>query len=428
MGGAGVGGGSGEGWRDRIVGHGKEAPEKLLPNEKNWRLHPERQRRALAGVLSDVGWVQEVIVNRRTGRLVDGHLRVALAVERQEPEIPVLYVDLDEREEALILATLDPLAALADADPAKLEALLRQVSLEDPAVNEMLADLARNAGVVLGEADQPVVEVPAELDRAEELREKWQTERGQLWEIPSVRSPNHLHRLLCGDSTVGEDVARVLAGVKPLLMVTDPPYGVEYNPAWREEATGHHIVARGAVTNDDRVEWREAWDLFPGDVAYVWHAGLFAARVLLSLYEAGFHPRAQIIWVKQHFVLSRGDYHWQHEPCWYVVRQNRTSHWSGDRTQATTWLVQSLNPMGGNRDEEKTGHGTQKPVEVFARAYRNHEIREFYEPFCGSGTAYVAAEQLGRLCFGLEIEPKYVAVTLERLASMDLVPRLAGEL
>ena len=210
-------------------------------------------------------------------------------------------------------------------------------------------------------------------------------------------------------------------------MVTDPPYGVEYDPTWREKATGHRVVARGSVANDDRADWQESWDLFPGDVAYVWHAGLFAAEVLAGLHEAGFRPRAQIVWVKQHFVLSRGDYHWKHEPCWYAVRHGRPSHWAGDRAQATTWLVQSLNPMGGNRVEEKTGHGTQKPVELFARAYRNHEADEVYEPFAGSGTALVAAEQLRRICLGIEIEPKYVAVVLERLASMGLDPRLAGD-
>ena len=419
--------GRGEGWRDRIVGHGKEAPEKLIPNEKNWRLHPERQKRALAGVLGDVGWVQQVVVNRRTGRLVDGHLRVALALERAETEVPVVYVDLDEREEALVLATLDPLAALADVDAGKLEALLREVRLDDPAVNDMLTELAKNAGVVLGEPEQPVVEVPAEIERAEELREKWQTARGQLWEIPSATVEGRAHRLLCGDSTAEADVARVLQGVRPFLMVTDPPYGVEYDPTWREKATGHRVVARGSVANDDRADWQESWDLFPGDVAYVWHAGLFAAEVLAGLHEAGFRPRAQIVWVKQHFVLSRGDYHWQHEPCWYAVRHGRPSHWAGDRAQATTWLVQSLNPMGGNRVEEKTGHGTQKPVELFARAYRNHEADEVYEPFAGSGTALVAAEQLRRICLGIEIEPKYVAVVLERLASMGLDPRLAGD-
>ena len=419
--------GRGEGWRDRIVGHGKEAPEKLIPNEKNWRLHPERQKRALAGVLGDVGWVQQVVVNRRTGRLVDGHLRVALALERAETEVPVVYVDLDEREEALVLATLDPLAALADVDAGKLEALLREVRLDDPAVNDMLTELAKNAGVVLGEPEQPIVEVPAEIERAEELREKWQTARGQLWEIPSATVEGRAHRLLCGDSTAEADVARVLQGVRPFLMVTDPPYGVEYDPTWREKATGHRVVARGSVANDDRADWQESWDLFPGDVAYVWHAGLFAAEVLAGLHEAGFRPRAQIVWVKQHFVLSRGDYHWQHEPCWYAVRHGRPSHWAGDRAQATTWLVQSLNPMGGNRVEEKTGHGTQKPVELFARAYRNHEADEVYEPFAGSGTALVAAEQLRRICLGIEIEPKYVAVVLERLASMGLDPRLAGD-
>lgn len=135
-------------WQNRIVGAGTEVPTDLLANPKNWRIHPKPQQDALAGVLDEVGWVQQVIVNQRTGHLIDGHLRVTLAMRRNEPAIPVLYVDLDEAEEALILATLDPLAAMAATDAEQLDALLREVTTGEAAVRAMLAELAEGAGIV----------------------------------------------------------------------------------------------------------------------------------------------------------------------------------------------------------------------------------------------------------------------------------------
>lgn len=129
-------------WRNRIVGHGEEAPEQLLANPGNWRIHPKAQQDTLAGVLSEVGWVQDVIVNQRTGFVVDGHARIALAISRNEPSVPVVYVDLDSHEEALILATLDPISAMAAADKEQLDVLLRDVETGDAAVMQMLSDLA----------------------------------------------------------------------------------------------------------------------------------------------------------------------------------------------------------------------------------------------------------------------------------------------
>jgi hypothetical protein len=144
-------------------------------------------------------------------------------------------------------------------------------------------------------------------------------------------------------------VARLLDRVTPLLMVTDPPYGVSYAPRWREAAGLGRQRQAGCVANDDQSDWTEAYRLFPGDVAYVWHAGVHAAEVNHGLCASEFEIRSQIIWAKQHFALSRGRYHWQHEPCWYAVRKGRSAHWRGDRTQSTLWEVANLNCFGGDR-------------------------------------------------------------------------------
>jgi DNA modification methylase len=141
-----------------------------------------------------------------------------------------------------------------------------------------------------------------------------------------------------------------------------------------------------------------------------------AAEVNHGLCAADFEIRAQIIWAKQHFALSRGHYHWQHEPCWYAVRKGRNAHWHGDRTQSTLWEVANLNCFGGDRDEVVTGHGTQKPVELMRRPLLNHSERGeiVYDPFLGSGTTLIAASLLERVCCGIDIDPRYVDVAVRR--------------
>ena len=160
----------------------------------------------------------------------------------------------------------------------------------------------------------------------------------------------------------------------------------------------------------------KAYALFPGDVAYVWHASLHSAEVLQSLARCGFEHRAQIIWCKQHFQISRGHYHWQHEPCFYLVRKDRTAHWQGDRTQSTVWMIANRGAFGGQTEDANTKHGTQKPVECMRRPIVNHTNpgQCVYDPFLGSGTTLIAAESIGRISLCMEIGPSYVDVAVER--------------
>jgi DNA modification methylase len=225
------------------------------------------------------------------------------------------------------------------------------------------------------------------------------------------------HRVGCGDSTIAVDVASVLAGSAPHLMVTDPPYGVGYDPSWRaHRGLGTGTLARGKVLNDNRADWREAYALFPGDVAYVWHGALHGGILAAGLAACGFQLRAQIVWAKQHFTLSRGDYHWKHETCWYAVRDGKASHWRGDRTQTTAWELPNNNPFGNPQREQSWGHGTQKPVECMRRPIVNNSRpgQAIYDPFLGSGTSLIAAEMTGRVCYGLELNPAYVDVVVRR--------------
>lgn len=201
------------------------------------------------------------------------------------------------------------------------------------------------------------------------------------------------------------------------LMVTDPPYGVKYDPSWREGCDlGVGKRSKGKVLNDDKADWTETWRLFGGNIAYVWHGGLHTSTVENSLVTAGFQMRAQIIWAKQHFVLSRGDYHWMHEPCWYAVRKGAKGKWTGDRKQSTVWQIKNNNSFGNSEKEETVGHGTQKPVECMRLPIQNNSEKGeiVYDPFLGSGTTLIAAEKMERICYGMELSPEYVDIIVKR--------------
>ena len=224
---------------------------------------------------------------------------------------------------------------------------------------------------------------------------------GDIW----VLGP---HRVCCGDSTDAAAVSAVLAGAVPQLMVTDPPYGVEYDPEWRHRIGVNKSDRRGKIANDDRADWTAAWGLFPGEVAYGWHGALHATTVAESLTTAGFTIRSQIIWAKERLVMSRGDYHWQHEPCWYAVRKR--GGWTGDRKQTTLWSI-----VSAGQDTE-TKHATQKPVECMRRPMLNNSSpgQAIYEPFLGSGTTLIAAQSSGRICLAIEIDPLFVDLAIRR--------------
>ena len=233
------------------------------------------------------------------------------------------------------------------------------------------------------------------------------TQPGDLW----LLGP---HRLVCGDATDPATVALALAGAVPHLMVTDPPYGVNYDPAWRakivDAASGRRrsVGALGTVANDDNADWRAAWALFPGDVAYVWHGALNGHEVRASLEACRFLIRSQIVWDKGRLIISRGHYHWRHETCWYAVRKGRAGHWAGDRKQTTVWLIPHR--------RSATGHGTQKPLLAMQRPMENNSRPgdAVYDPFVGSGTTIIAAEVTGRVCHAIELDPHYVDVAVRR--------------
>jgi DNA modification methylase len=377
-------------------------PRLLPPSRKLRNNDPAVDRMAVS--IQEYGFKIPILASSE-GEIIDGDLRLKAARKLGLVEVPVIVCDKWSPEQVRgfrLLANRSAnwaqwdLQAVAE-ELAELQTLQFDLSLTGFDPKEIAELLAPRADEQTLESVPEKPRIPISVP-------------GDLWLCGS-------HRVLCGDATEATAVDRLLGTDVPLLMITDPPYGVNYDPLWREEAGLGVQRQTGIVENDDRVDWSEAFALFPGDVAYVWHAGLYAAEVAASLDRCQFAIRSQIIWAKQHFALSRGHYHWQHEPCWYAVRVGKRAAWCGDRKQSTVWEVSNLNAFGGETATDTvTGHGTQKPVELMRRPLLNHTERGglVYDPFLGSGSTLIAAEDTGRICYGLELSPAYVDVIVQR--------------
>lgn len=368
----------------------------LVPYARNSRTHSPEQVAQIASSLREFGFTNPVLIDE-DGGIIAGHGRVMAAQSLAMPTVPCLRLTglSDAQKRAYVIAD-NKLALNAGWDESILAAELHDLKLEG-----FDLDLT---GFEMGEVDGLLASLDATQDGNTDPDEVPETPVDPVSKLGDVWILGR-HRLMCGDSTDSNMVQILLGGEVPHLMVTDPPYGVEYDPT----RTSNNPLKSGKVLNDDRADWREAWALFPGDVAYVWHASMFSHVVLASLEACGFEHRAMIIWGKDRFTLGRGNYHWQHEPAWYVVKKGATGHWSGDRSQSTLWSIAA-------REDGGHGHGTQKPIECMRRPIENNSAPgdAVYEPFSGSGTTIIAAEQTGRRCFAMELSPQYVDVAVRR--------------
>jgi len=380
--------------------------ERLIPYANNARLHSEADLDKLAAAIRKWGWTTPVLVDEQ-GNLLAGHGRIAAAPRAGVTSIPVIVARgwSEEEKRAYRLAD-NQLAARASWDPDLLGRELQELGFGGFDLGLIGFEPDQLETILAGMGSSGLTDP----DSVPEVPDQPVTRLGDLWLLGD-------HRVGCGDSTNSADVAQVLAGTEPHLMVTDPPYGVSYEPSWRSRRTlSRGKLAQGKVLNDDRADWREAYALFAGDVAYVWHGALHGDVIAANLAGCGLQPRAQIIWAKQHFTLGRSDYHWKHEVCWYAVREGKISHWQGDRRQTTVWEIANNNPFGNPQREQSWGHGTQKPVECMRRPIANNSRpgQAVYDPFLGSGTSVIAAEMTGRVCFGIELSPHYVDVVVRR--------------
>jgi DNA modification methylase len=371
--------------------------ERLIPSARNARTHSAAQIAEIAGSITNFGFSNPILVGDN-GNIIAGHGRLAAARKLGLVDVPVIVLaGLNEMQQRQLLLADNRIALNAGWNIEMLQLELKDLKLlgaDLAALGFTTQELARALSPTRGTGLTDEDDVPP-------LSEARVSEIGDVWCAGG-------HRIACGSSTDPKAVARLLEGTKPPLMVTDPPYGVDYDPAWRHRAGVNNSKRRSKVANDKQADWELAWSLFSGNIAYVWHGALHAATVAESLIRQGFSIRAQIIWAKERLVIGRGDYHWQHEPAWYAVRAK--GHWTGDRKQTTLWTIPS-----GNQDA-KTQHSTQKPVECMRRPMQNNSgpSDAIYDPFLGSGTTLIAAETIERICFGMELEPRFVDVAIRR--------------
>lgn len=403
-------------FRDRIKELRRIPARQLIPNPRNWRRHPARQQAALRSVLAEVGYADALLAREMPDgqlMLIDGHLRAETTPDQL---VPVLVLDVDEAEANKLLATLDPLAAMAETDKIALKDLVAFVQTDSADLRELLdgtAGIAREAtqDAIPGLPVSPVARF------------------GQLWQLGK-------HRLLCGDSTRPQDVARLMGEERAMLFQTDPPYAVGYtggshpatranrgkanrNKDWsgqyREAAPSADIESNSEIGRDFYLRFITTAierAIVPDAAWYCWHASARQAMLEAVWNEVGAFMHQQIIWVKSRPVLTYSIYMWSHEPCmfgWIKGQKPPVERKQDGGYPSTIWEVPSA-------EIETNEHPTSKPNRLFAIPMQLHTQSNdlCYEPFSGSGSQLIAAEQLGRRCYAIELEPRFVDVAISR--------------
>ena len=380
----------------------------LLPNPKNWRTHPTEQADALRGVLSEIGYADALIAYETPNglMLIDGHLR---AETTPDMEVPVLITDLNEEEAGMLLLTLDPLASMAEANEDMLRMLQESVEIENQALQDMIAGI--NSLDDITDLIDSINEGLTDPDDIPDEPEATWVQRSDLFQLGE-------HRLLCGDSTNDADVALLMDGRLAQAIITDPPYGVAYDGAHFLSRTfsdfGKRISEQLEGDNSPTL-YNKIFNIFDDitddkAVAFVFFAGAMGFPVYDAVERSSWKIRALVIWAKNHaqFGSMGSQYKTKHEPILYLFKKGKSTRWYGENNETTVWEY--------DRASKNEFHITQKPVELLMRPIANHvEINGIvFDGFLGSGTTIIASERLKRICYGMEIEPKYVQVAIER--------------
>lgn len=344
--------------------------------------------------------VEPLIWNKMTGNLVGGHQRLKVLKELGHTEVEVSVVDLDEVKEKALNLALNKISG--DWDYPKLKDLLQELDtgefdmeitgFDEKEIEELMTQFNEpQAGLT---DDDAVPDAPEPICKA-----------GDLWVLGN-------HRLLCGDATVECHVAKLMEGKKAVLMATDPPYGVAYGVE-----TGNDIKYKPIINDENdgvklQLFLETAFAIFLPYIEktaawYLWHAQMTQGFFAAAAAAADILIHRQIIWVKPSLIMGHGDYHWKHELCFYGWQKGNRPPFYGDRKQTTVWEI--------GRENDKL-HPTQKPVALFEIPINNHtKVNQICaEPFAGSGTQYIACEKLSRRCYGLEIDPHYCDVIIQR--------------
>lgn len=395
--------------------------ERLIPRVNNPRTHSREQVARIAASIREFGFTNPILVGAEDD-VIAGHARLLAAEKLGMKAVPVIVLRHLSPAQRRALVIADNQLALAGAawDEEMLRVELAILHEEDYDLNLVGFDDIELQRLLEAQDNAPGL---TDADAVPDVQPEPVAKVGDLFMLGE-------HRLICGDCTDPDVVARLLGDAKPLLLVTDPPYGIELDSEWRDRAglngcgpaeasymkhrtEGH---TETTISGDTRADWSAAFELLPDlQVGYVWHASKFTSEVLAGLLRIGFLHHQQLIWNKGRTVLTRTLYWFQHEPCWFVRKKN--APWYGKAGEnSTVWDSPSPKFIMGGSDEEKFDHPTQKPIELMRRPILNHTLpgESCYDPFLGSGTTLIAAEQTGRVCFGVELDPKYVDVICRR--------------
>lgn len=414
-------------WENRIVSSGTEDPEHLLANPLNFRRHPAHQKKAMTGVLSEIGWIQDVIVNKVTGHIIDGHLRVELAMQRSE-KVPVKYVELSEHEEKIALASIDPIGALAEQDQAMLDDLIEDIgTVEDDDLSAFL-DSMLSDGTDMDEAEE---EGLIDDDECPDAHAESVIKPGDVFILGD-------HRVICGDSTNMDDIDKLMAGDQADMLWIDPPYNVDYTGSDGKKIDNDNM--------DDSAFRQFLRDLFSSCAAvmkagapfYIAHADSEGYNFRGAAQESGLDVKQCLIWVKNSFVIGRQDHQWQHEPILYGWKPGAAHKWYGefnkstvideqpkvndlDRSELMNLVRELRNTLATTvirEDKPKANgdHPTMKPIRLIGLHLKNSTRRgDVVIDFCGgSGSTLIACEKLGRKARLCELSPTYAQVIVER--------------
>jgi DNA modification methylase len=394
--------------------------DQLKPWSANPQIHSPEQVAEIGRSIAGFGMVEPILVRRADMEVIAGHGRLDSLKAAGATEVPVILLDLPKKRAHALALALNKIAEKSPWDKDKL-----------PLIFAELKDLGADVELT-GFSAEEITAYANKRDDAADVTEDAVplppktpiTKPGDLWLLGR-------HRLLCGDATNAEHVTRLTAGARAGLMNTDPPYGVGYTNEERPHpGVAKPRVAKPRVANDKlEGEKLQAFleaafgpaaniALAPNAAWYLWHAhltqGFFAAAAAAVAAAVILHR--QIIWVKPVLLLGRGQYHWKHEPCFMGwVRGHEPPDYgrgNGERDQTTVWEIASVTQA----ERKKFDHSTPKPVGLFAIPIIKHLRREeiCYDPFAGSGPQVIAAEQLERRCYGMEIDPRYCDVIVER--------------
>lgn len=390
--------------------------EDLIPYARNARTHSPEQIQRIAGSIKEFGFLNPVVISN-DGGILAGHGRVMAAQKLGLKEVPcVIESHLTEAQKRAYILADNRLALDAGWDEEMLKVELTDLRDE---FNFDLDLIGFNQEELESFFENNPIEMESESGEDEEVEidenAEAVTNLGDIWILGD-------HRLICGDNRDSDIVENVMAGNKPNLMVTDPPYGVKYDPKSRMRGDKNNGVEKaytkersGVVLNDDCSHWKESYSLFEGNVAYVWCSASHMDDFMIDLKACGFEISSQIIWNKSNFCIGRSDYQWKHEPCLYATRGNH--NWRGGRNKTTVWDIPLTYQL---KQEGAWGHGTQKPIECMKKPIENNSDPGdwVYDPFCGSGTTIIAAEQTGRKCIGVELSPTYCDAICRRFESV----------